>query len=141
MNTSPAGKTSLLICLKGIDNCTKALDQCKGAVTQFAKKQFSAMAKEKNCRKYILLTQMFYQRFHLNGNTEEATWPSGYGSVSDAQRSGPRFEPCSGHLLDLFSVIPSSNPSHPFKSQLVPTCQLGFFSPVVLYLNILSLIL
>ena len=30
-------------------------------------------------------------------------------SASDSQSGGPGFESCSGHLLDLFSVVPSSN--------------------------------
>ena len=30
-------------------------------------------------------------------------------SASDSQSGGPGFESCSGHLLDLCSVIPSSN--------------------------------
>ena len=38
----------------------------------------------------------------------EAAWPSGQrvGLAS----GGPGFESRSGHLLDLFSVVPSSNP-------------------------------
>ena len=31
-------------------------------------------------------------------------------SASDLQSSVPRFKSCSGHLLDLFSVVASSNP-------------------------------
>ena len=31
-------------------------------------------------------------------------------SASDSQSDGPGFESRSGHLLDLFSVVPSSNP-------------------------------
>ena len=39
----------------------------------------------------------------------EAAWPSGV-SASDLQSDGPGFKSRSGHLLDLFSVVPSSNP-------------------------------
>ena len=42
--------------------------------------------------------------------------------VSDSQSRGPGFYSCSWDLLNLFSVIPSSNPR-----PLVASCQLGFF--------------
>ena len=55
-------------------------------------------------------------------------------SVSDLQSGGPGFESCSGHLLDLFSVVPSSNPRS--TGCLLPV---GVFNFVMLYLNYLFL--
>ena len=51
-------------------------------------------------------------------------------SVHQTQFSGPRFESHSGHLLDLFSVLPSSKIlGHACKrSQLAASCQLGFLT-------------
>ena len=50
-------------------------------------------------------------------------------SVHQTQFSGPGFEPHSGHMLDLFSVLPRSNPRPSLKrSQLAISCQLGFLT-------------
>ena len=62
-------------------------------------------------------------------------------SASDSQSGGTGFESRSGHLLDLCSVVPSSNFSATLvNSQLVAFCQFGVFNPVMLYLNYLFLI-
>ena len=57
-------------------------------------------------------------------------------SASDLQSSVPRFKSCSGHLLDLFSVVASVQIlGHTCKyptSCLLPG---GVFNPVTLYLN------
>ena len=58
----------------------------------------------------------------------KAAWPSGSQSV------GPGFESRSGRLLDLFSVVPNSNPRS--TGCLLPV---GVFTPVTLYLNYLFL--
>ena len=58
-------------------------------------------------------------------------------SASDLQSGGPGFESRSGHLLDLFSVVPSSNPRPTgclLPVNLVPRV-LSY--PVMLYLNYL----
>ena len=47
-------------------------------------------------------------------------------SVGDSQYSGPRFKSCSGHLLDLLTVIRVQTFGHACKSQLVATWQLEF---------------
>lgn len=50
-------------------------------------------------------------------------------SAHQTQSSGPRFESQSGHFLDLFLVLPSSNPRHACKcGQLAASIQLGFLT-------------
>ena len=47
-------------------------------------------------------------------------------SAWDSQSGGPRFKSRSGHLLDLFSVVPSSNP----RSRLyIANCMPGILVP------------
>ena len=61
---------------------------------------------------------LFPGRNVLNGNScSISSKPSFIGgqrgrvvSASDLQSGGPGFESRSGHLLDLFSIVPSSNP-------------------------------
>ena len=58
----------------------------------------------------------------------ESAWPSG------SQSGGPGFEYRSGHLLDLFSGVQTSNPRP--TACLLPV---GVFNPIMLYLNYLFL--
>ena len=56
--------------------------------------------------------------------------------TSNLQSGGLSFEFCSGHLLDLISVVPISNSLSAtlslVNSQFVASCQLGFFKfPVI----------
>ena len=49
--------------------------------------------------------------------------------MSDLQSGDPVFKSRFGHLLDLFSVVPSSNPLSPamlVNNQLVASCQFGY---------------
>ena len=64
-----------------------------------------------------------------------AEWVSSF----DSQSGGPGFESCSGHLLDLFSVVPSSNRRAPLQiANWLPPASWGF-NPVMLCLNYLFL--
>ena len=63
-----------------------------------------------------------------------AVWPRSR-RVNPCQSGGPGFYSRSWDLLDLFSVVSSSNPW-----PLVASCQLGGFNPVVLCLNYLFLL-
>ena len=50
-------------------------------------------------------------------------------SASDSHSGGPGFESCSGHLLGLFSVVPSSNPRpHVSIANWLPPASWGFKS-------------
>ena len=60
-------------------------------------------------------------------------------STSDSQSGGSRFESRPVHLLDLFSVVPSSNPWPRLQiADWFPPSS-WVFNPVMLYLNYLFL--